>query len=156
MMIYKVIKKNKANIIYGLSLAALLLLLKWLEWRFIIMDYAFELYAASIAIVFTALGIWLAIKLVKPKVKTVVVEKEVFVNPNFILNQQQADDLRLSNRELEVLQLMAGGLSNRQIAERLFVSLNTIKTHTSNLFLKLEVERRTQAIEKGKRLSLIP
>jgi len=156
MMISKVIQKNRANIIYGLSLAALLLLLKWLEWRFIIMDYAFEVYAASIAIVFTALGIWLAIKLVKPKIKTVVVEKEVFVNPNFILNQREAENLRLSNRELEVLQLMAGGLSNRQIAERLFVSLNTIKTHTSNLFLKLEVERRTQAIEKGKRLSLIP
>jgi DNA-binding CsgD family transcriptional regulator len=155
-MIFKVLQKNKANIIYGLSLAALLLLLKWLEWRFVIMDYAFEVYAASIAIVFTALGIWLAIKLVKPKVKTVVVEKQVFVNPNFTLNQREADNLRLSNRELEVLQLMAGGLSNQQIAERLFVSLNTIKTHTSNVFLKLEVERRTQAIEKGKRLSLIP
>ena len=155
-MTFKVLQKNKQNIIYGVSLAALLLLLKWLEWRFVIMDHAFEVYAGGIAVIFTALGIWLAIKLVTPKVKTVVVEKQVFSNPDFVLNRQEADNLRLSNRELEVLQLMAQGLSNQQIAERLFVSLNTIKTHTSNVFLKLEAERRTQAIEKAKRLSLIP
>jgi NarL family two-component system response regulator LiaR len=155
-MTFNVLQRNKQNIIYGLSLAALLLLLKWLEWRFVIMDNAFEVYAGAIAVVFTAFGIWLAIKLITPKVKTVIIEKQVFTNPGFVLNREQADSLRLSNRELEVLQLMAGGLSNRQIAERLFVSLNTIKTHTSNLFLKLEVERRTQAIEKAKRLSLIP
>ena len=155
-MIFNVLQKNKQNIIYGISLAALLLLLKWLEWRFVMMDHAFEVYAGSIAVVFTAFGIWLAIKLITPKVKTVVVEKQVFAGPDFILNREEADKLRLSNRELEVLQLMAGGLSNQQIAQRLFVSLNTIKTHTSNLFLKLEVERRTQAIDKAKRLSLIP
>ena len=155
-MIFNALLKNRQNIIYGISLAALLLLLKWLEWRFIIIDYAFEAYAASIAIVFTAFGIWLAIKLVTPKVKTVVVEKQVFASPDFTVNREEANNLRLSNRELEVLQLMANGLSNQQIAERLFVSLNTIKTHTSNLFLKLEVERRTQAVEKAKRLSLIP
>jgi len=155
-MIFNVLLKNKQNIIYGLSLAALLLLLKWLEWRFVIMDHAFEIYAGAIALIFTALGIWLAIKLITPKVKTVVVEKQVFANPDFVLNEAEVNNLRLSHRELEVLQLMANGLSNRQIAERLFVSLNTIKTHTSNLFLKLEAERRTQAIEKAKRLSLIP
>jgi NarL family two-component system response regulator LiaR len=155
-MSLNVFQRNKQNIIYGLSLAALLLLLKWLEWRFVIMNHAFEVYAGAIAVIFTAFGIWLAIKLITPKVKTVIIEKQVFTNPGFVLNREQTDSLRLSNRELEVLQLMAGGLSNRQIAERLFVSLNTIKTHTSNLFLKLEVERRTQAIEKAKRLSLIP
>ena len=155
-MVFNALQKNKQNIIYGISLAALLLLLKWLEWRFIILNYAFEVYAGSIAVVFTALGIWLAIKLVTPKVKTVVIEKQVLLNPDFVLNREEADKLRVSNRELEVLQLMAGGLSNQQIAERLFVSLNTIKTHTSRLFFKLEVERRTQAIEKAKRLSLIP
>jgi len=86
----------------------------------------------------------------------VVVEKRIFTSPVFVLNETELNNLRLSNREVEVLQLMADGLSNQQIAGRLFVSLNTIKTHTSNLFLKLEVERRTQAIEKAKRLSLIP
>lgn len=155
-MTFNVLQKNKQNIIYGVSLAVLLLLLKWLEWRFLVISHAFEVYAGGIAMIFTALGIWLAIQLITPKVKTVVVEKQVFANPNFAFDREGADNLRLSNRELEVLQLMANGLSNRQIADGLFVSLNTIKTHTSNLFLKLEVERRTQAIQKAKRLSLIP
>ncbi len=155
-MIFNVFQKNKQNILYGISLATLLLLLKWLEWRFVIMDHAVEIYAGAIALMFTALGIWLAKKLITPKVKTVVVEKQVMAHPAFVLNRETANSLRLSNRELEVLQLMANGLSNQQIAERLFVSLNTVKTHTSNLFLKLEAERRTQAIEKAKRLCLIP
>lgn len=155
-MIIGAIIKNKQNILYGLSLAVLLLLLKWLEWHFIILNHAFEIYAGAIALIFTGLGIWLALKLIKPKVKTVIVEKQVFAGTDFVLNQAEVTRLRLSPRELEVLQLMADGLSNRQIAERLFVSLNTIKTHTSNLFLKMEVERRTQAIEAAKRLGLIP
>jgi len=155
-MVLKALLKNKQTIIYGLSLALLLLLLKWLEWRFIIIDHAFEIYAGTIAVVFTGLGIWLAIKLITPKVKTIIVEKQIFTGPDFVLNAGELDRLGISSRELEVLQLMAKGLSNQQIAERLFVSLNTIKTHTSNLFFKMEVERRTQAIEKAKRIGLIP
>jgi DNA-binding CsgD family transcriptional regulator len=155
-MAFGILIRNKQNILYGVSLALLLLLLKWLEWHFIIIDHAFEIYAGAIAIVFTSLGIWLAIKLVTPKVKTVIIEKQVFANTDFVLNKDAVTNLRLSARELEVLQLIADGLSNQQIAERLFVSLNTIKTHTSNLFLKMEVERRTQAIEMAKRLGLIP
>ena len=155
-MIIAAIVRNKQNILYGVSLALLLLLLKWLEWHFVIINNAFEIYAGSIAVIFTGLGIWLAIKLIKPKVKTVIIEKQVFANVDFVLNEAELNRLHLSSRELEVLQLMADGLSNQQIAERLFVSLNTIKTHTSNLFLKMEVARRTQAIEKAKRLNLIP
>ena len=155
-MAFGVLTKNKQNILYGVLLALLLLLLKWLEWHFVIIDHAFEVYASAIAVIFTGLGIWLAIKLVTPKVKTVIIEKQVFANTDFVLNQDELNRLRLSTRELEVLQLIADGLSNQQIAERLFVSLNTIKTHTSNLFLKMEVERRTQAIEMAKRLGLIP
>jgi NarL family two-component system response regulator LiaR len=155
-MTFRISAKNKQIIIYGVSLALLLLLLKWLEWHFIIINHAFEIYAGAIAVVFTGLGIWLAIKLIKPKVKTVVIEKRVFAGVDFVLNETEFKRLRLSTRELEVLQLMADGLSNQQIAERLFVSLNTIKTHTSNLFLKMEVARRTQAIEMAKRLGLIP
>lgn len=155
-MIIGRIVKNKQIILYGVSLALLLLLLKWLEWHFIIINNAFEIYAGAIALVFTGLGIWLAIKLITPKVKTVIVEKQVFANAGFVLNQAELNRLRLSARELEVLQLMADGLSNQQIAERLFVSLNTIKTHTSNLFIKMEVERRTQAVDMAKRLGLIP
>jgi two-component system, NarL family, response regulator LiaR len=154
--LWGILKKNKQNIIYALSLALLLFLLKWLEWHFVIIQNSFEIYAGSIAVLFTALGIWLARKLIAPKVQTVVVEKPVYTNGNFVLNETELNRLRLSTREMEVLQLMAEGLSNQQIAERLFVSLNTIKTHSSNLFLKLEASRRTQAIEKAKRLGLIP
>ena len=155
-MAFNVLARNRQIILYGVSLAILLLLLKWLEWRFIIINNAFEIYAGAIAVIFTALGIWLALKLIKPKVTTVVIEKSVFTGADFVLNLAELSNLRLSGREMEVLQLMADGLSNQQIADRLFVSLNTVKTHTSNLFLKMEVERRTQAIEKAKRLSLIP
>jgi len=149
--------QHKHIIIYGISLAALLFLLKWLELRFIIIDHAFEMYAAFVALIFTGLGIWLALRLSKPKVKTIVVEKEVYVaKPNgFVLNERELEKLNLSKRELEVLQLMADGLSNQEIADRLFLSLNTIKTHSMRLFSKLDVERRTQAIDKAKRLNII-
>lgn len=158
MMLRKILSGNKGVLIYGISLALLLLLLKWLELRFVIFDHAFEIYAGAIAIIFTGLGIWLAYKLTKPKVETIVVEKEVYINntDEFVLNEKEMANLGISRRELEVLQLMAEGLSNDEIAGRLFVSLNTIKTHTSKLFEKLDVKRRTQAIEKAKRLSLIP
>lgn len=73
----------------------------------------------------------------------------------FILNETELQRLGISKREHEVLELIAKGLSNQEIADKLFVSLNTIKTHTSNLFLKLEVSRRTQAIQKAKELRLI-
>ncbi|MFD0764794.1 response regulator transcription factor [Mucilaginibacter lutimaris] len=147
--------KNRSVLIYSVSLAALLFLMKWLEWRFIIVDYSFELYAGAVAFIFTLLGVWLAIKLTKPK--TIVVEKEVLVKTSdFVFNEGQFARLGLSKRELEVLQLMAEGLSNQDIAERLFVSLNTIKTHSSKVFEKLDVQRRTQAVDKAKKLSLIP
>jgi DNA-binding CsgD family transcriptional regulator len=150
--------RNKATIIYSISLAFLLFLLKWLELRFIIFDHSFEIYIGFIAIIFTALGIWLALKLSKPKIETVVVEKEVYVtrNENFVLDTLLISQLELSKRELEILSLLAKGHSNQEIATKLFVSLSTVKTHIQNLFEKLEVKRRIQAIEKAKRLNLIP
>lgn len=152
------LSKHKHIILYGVCLALLLFLLKWLELRLIIINHAFEVYIGAIAAIFTALGIWLALKLTKPKVRTVIVEKEVYVQNGgeFTLNEQELQQLGLSNRELEVLQLMAAGLSNQEIAGRLFVSLNTIKTHSSRLFEKMDVKRRTQAVEKAKRLRIIP
>ena len=150
--------KNKLVILYGASLAAILLLLKWLEWRFVIMDHSFELYIGAIALLFTGLGIWLALKLTKPKKEIVVVEKEVFIpRPagEFIPNEKALSESGISKREWEVLALMSEGLSNQEIADRLFVSLNTIKTHSSRLFEKLEVKRRTQAVEKGKKLGIL-
>ncbi|MBL7864664.1 MAG: response regulator transcription factor, partial [Cyclobacteriaceae bacterium] len=82
--------------------------------------------------------------------------KVVLVNPNFVFNQEELERRTISKREHEVLELIARGHSNQEIADKLFVSVNTIKTHLSNLFLKLEVSRRTQAIQKAKDLRLIP
>jgi NarL family two-component system response regulator LiaR len=141
-------------IFYGICMATLLFLLKWLELRFVIIDHAFEVYVGAIAVIFTGLGIWLATKIVKPKVT--IVEKEIYAKPPFSVNKKELELLNLSKRELEVLQLMAEGLSNKEIADRLFVSLSTIKTHSNNLFDKMSVERRTQAIDKAKRLGIIP
>lgn len=155
MKVSRLLMRKKNILLYGVSLAVLLLLLRWLELRLVILDNAFEIYAGAIALVFTALGIWLAMRLMKSK--TVVVEKEVFVsNADFVLNEKEMEKLGISRRELEVLELMAQGLSNQEIAARLFVSLNTVKTHSSNLFEKLDVKRRTQAAEKAKKLGLLP
>ena len=155
--------KNKAIIVYSISLAFLLFLLRWLELRFIIFNHSFEIYIGFIALIFTALGIWLALKLSKPKpdsyrVETVVVEKEVYItrNENFVLDTSLISQLELSKRELEILNLLAQGHSNLEIAAKLFVSLSTVKTHIQNLFEKLDVKRRIQAVEKAKRLNLIP
>jgi len=150
--------RNKATIVYSISLAFLLFLLKWLELRFIIFDHSFEIYIGFIAVIFTALGIWLALKLSKPKIETVVVEKEVYVNrnENFVQDTSLVAQLELSKRELEILGLLGQGHSNQEIAAKLFVSLSTVKTHIQNLFEKLDVKRRIQAVEKAKRLNLIP
>jgi two-component system, NarL family, response regulator LiaR len=150
--------RYKATIIYSVGLAFLLFLLRWLELRFIIFRHSFEIYIGFIALIFTALGIWLALKLSKPKIETVVVEKEVYVtrNENFVLDTSLVSQLELSKRELEILGLLAQGHSNQEIAAKLFVSLSTVKTHIQNLFEKLDVKRRIQAVEKAKRLNLVP
>lgn len=158
--IKNILQRNKATIIYSLSLALLLFLLKWLELRFIIIDHSFEIYIGFIAVIFTGLGIWLALKLSKPKIETVVVEKEVIISrsgkADFVRDAAVVAQLELSKRELDVLELLAKGHSNQEIASTLFVSLSTVKTHNQHLFEKLDVKRRTQAVEKAKRLNLIP
>lgn len=137
-------------ILYGLTLAILVFALNFLEYKFLIRDLSVEFYIGVIALAFTALGIWVGLKLTAKKVITVQ------VGPEFVLNESELTRLGISKREHEVLEWMAQGLTNQQIADKLFVSLNTIKTHTSNLFLKLEVSRRTQAVQRGKELRLIP
>jgi len=156
-MLRNLFKSYKLILLYGVSLAVLLFVMRWLEFRLLVISHATELYAAAIAIVFMVLGIWVAKQLTKPK--TVLVEKTVYVSPsseNFERNEKALEELGISKRELEVLELIAQGLSNNEIAERLFVSLNTIKTHSSKLFEKLEVNRRAQAVEAAKRLGIIP
>ena len=139
---------KKTILVYGLSLAALVALLKFIEYRFLIRDLSLEFYVGTVAVLFTGLGIWAGLKITR--------RRAVHINPNFVLNDTEIKRLCISHRELEVLELISRGLSNQEIADQLFVSLNTVKTHTSNLFLKLEVKRRTQAIQKAKELQFIP
>ena len=139
---------KRTIILYGLALAALVFILKFFEYRFFIHDLSLEFYIGLVALLFTSLGIWAGLRLTRKKV--------IMVGSEFVFNESEFQRLGISKREHEVLELMALGLSNQEIADKLFVSLNTVKTHTSNLFLKLEVNRRTQAIQKAKSLSLIP
>ena len=157
-MKFELIRKHRSTILYSVSLALLLFLLKWLELSLLIINHAFEIYIGAIALIFTALGMWLALKLSsKNKVKTRIIERQVYIQRpfEFTANENELERLCLSKRELEVLQLMAEGLSNKEIADRLFVSVNTIKTHAARLFEKLEAERRTQAVDKAKKLNII-
>jgi DNA-binding NarL/FixJ family response regulator len=153
--------KYKDVFIYAASLVALLIFLQVLQYKLVLLNQSYEFYIIAIALLFTGLGIWLALKLMKPKtyIETVIVEKPVLLNElteaDLLQIEQQKQKLGLSTRELEVLQLMAQGLSNQEIADRLFLSVPTIKTHSSNLFFKLNVKRRTQAIEKARQLRLI-
>ena len=153
----KLKKKYTEILIYSVSMAVLLLVVKWLEAHFIVFNYRLDFFIGAIAILFTVLGIWLALKLAKPKIKTQIIEKEVYIENStpMEINLQEIEKLGISNRELDVLDLMAKGLTNEEIGDQLYISLNTVKTHTSNIFVKLEVKRRTQAVEKAKRLNII-
>ncbi|MBA2746811.1 MAG: response regulator transcription factor [Flavisolibacter sp.] len=157
MILSKISSQTRQLIFYGLLIGVLIFTLKWLQWKYMIAHNALEIYIGLIAIFFTLLGIWVATQLVKPKIQTIVVEKEVMVNPphDFSINEAELKKLNLSNREYEVLQLLAKGLSNNEISSHLFLSLSTVKTHVSNLFAKMEVKSRTQTIEKAKRLRII-
>jgi two-component system, NarL family, response regulator LiaR len=154
----------KNILLYAVAMAAIILLLQWMQFKLLIIDHATEIYITGIAIIFTFMGIWLAKKLTRPKTEvikeTIVIEKEVTVykpaQEPFLADAKMIGRLGISQREMEVLRLMAAGATNQEIADQLFVSLNTIKTHTSRLFEKLDVKRRTQAIEKAKRLNIIP
>lgn len=150
-------------LLYGAALALLTVALKAIEYKFFIIGHWIELYVGAVAALFAGVGIWAGLRLTRKK--EVVVEKEVEVvkevpvfidRANFVLNENLLKQLSISKREYEVLALIAGGLSNREIAEKLFVSENTVKTHSSRLFEKLDVSRRTQAVEKAKTLGLIP
>ena len=134
-------------ILYGTVLAALIALMKYIEYQFFIKSFSLEFYIGIVALFFTGLGVWAGLKLTQKQIKTVGIE--------FKQNESELARLDISKRELEVLELMAAGFSNQEIADKLFLSLNTVKSHSSNLFIKLDVKRRTQAIQKGKNLGLI-
>ncbi len=145
-------------LIYGVLGGILITLLKLTEYRFLVLDRSIEIYGALVAATFAGLGIWLGLRLRKPGnsvEKVVIREVPVPVEGPFVLNEAKRNELGITPRELEILDLIAKGLSNREIAEKLFVSENTVKTHSSRLFDKLSAKRRTQAAQIGKELGLI-
>jgi len=143
-------------LIYGLVGGLLIVLLRAVEYRFLVIEHSVEIYGGLVAMLFAGLGIWLGLKLTRNKEKIVIKEVPIAAPERFTLNQSRLQELGITPRELEILELIARGLSNREIAEQLFVSENTVKTHSSRLFDKLSARRRTQAVQLGKEFGLIP
>jgi two-component system, NarL family, response regulator LiaR len=147
-------------LIFGLVGGLLIATLQYTEYRFVVIEHSVELYGALVAILFATFGIWLGLRITRNR-KTIVV-REVLVPASdrgaapFAPNAAQQKSLGITARELEILTLIARGLSNREIATQLFVSENTVKTHCSRAFDKLGATRRTQAVQRGKEHGLLP
>jgi len=135
----------KVVVVYALALGALATLLSWLEYRYLARAFSFEIYLALIAVGSIALGAWLARRLTPRRA----------ANGPFERNEAAIRSLGLSPREIDVLERLAAGESNKEIARRLGISPNTVKTHVARVYDKLAVERRMQAVEKARFLGLI-
>ena len=149
---------KKTVLLYGLLGGVLIAGLKFIEYRFLVVEHSLEIYGGIVALLFSAVGIWLGLKLTRTR-ETIVVKEvavPVRVDEPFAVNENRREQLGITPREMEILELIAAGLSNREIAERLFVSENTVKTHSSRLFDKLQAKRRTQVVQRGKEAGLIP
>ncbi len=136
---------KKAVLLYSVVIASGAFLLRWLEYQYAVRVYSTEIYIVIIALLFTSLGVWVGHRLSAPTAKE-----------PFERNVQAIDYLGISQREYEVLELLARGHSNREIGKSLFVSPNTVKSHLARLYEKLEVSRRTQAIQNARALRMIP
>jgi DNA-binding CsgD family transcriptional regulator len=152
---------RRTVILYGILGGVLIAGLKLIEYRYLLVEHSFEVYGGLVAAIFAALGVWLGLKLTK--IRETVVVKEVTVpvervpaNAANAGDPARAIEFGITPRELEILGLIAAGLSNREIAEKLFVSENTVKTHSSRLFGKLNARRRTEAVRIAKSAGLIP
>jgi NarL family two-component system response regulator LiaR len=151
-------------LIFGLVGGLLIATLQYTEYRFVIIEHSVELYGALVAVLFATFGIWLGLRITRRRetIRETVVVKEVLVPAEapvlqpFAPNPAQQQTLGITARELEILTLIAGGFSNREIAAQLFVSENTVKTHCARVFDKLGAARRTQAVQRGKELGLLP
>jgi len=146
---------KKHILIYGVCGGLLIVLLKLIEYRFLIIERSLEIYGGLVALLFASFGIWLGLKFTKTR-ETVVVKEVPVPTREFVMDQARLRELGITAREFEILELIARGMSNREIAEKLFVSENTVKTHSSRLFDKLSAKRRTQAVQIAKELRLIP
>jgi NarL family two-component system response regulator LiaR len=150
-------------LIFGLVGGLLIASLRYTEYRFVVIEHSVELYSALVAILFSAFGIWLGLRITRRRetIRETIVVKEVPVSAEapalepFAPNTARQQTL-ITARELEILTLIARGLSNREIATQLFVSENTVKTHCARAFDKLGAARRTQAVLRGKELGLLP
>ena len=143
-------------LIYGLIGGILIAVLKWTEYRFVVIEHSIEIYGGLKAATFAVLGIWLGLKLTGTKERVVVKEVLVPAGEPFVPDERKREDLGITRREFEILELIAQGMSNREIAGRLYVSENAIKTHSSRVFDKLGAKRRTQAVQLGKEFGLLP
>jgi two-component system, NarL family, response regulator LiaR len=141
-------------LLYSAAGGILITVLKLTEYRFLVVEHSVEIYAGLIAALFAAFGIWLGLTLTRKETR-IVVQPAQTTGP-FFPDAERLSQLAITPRELEILSLIAAGLSNREIADRLFVSENTVKTHSSRLFDKLGARRRTQAVQLGKEARLIP
>jgi DNA-binding NarL/FixJ family response regulator len=144
--------------LYGVCGGILIAALRLAEYRFLVIQHSVEVYGAIVAALFAGLGIWLGGTLTKKKPEVIVreVPVEVRVGGPFVMDEARVRELQLTARELEILELIAEGLSNKEIAERVFVSENTVKTHASRVFDKLGARRRTEAVQLGKSCSCSP
>lgn len=147
-------------LLYGLLGGVLIFALRLIEYRFLVIEHSLEMYGGLVAVIFVALGLWLGQRLRDGTTATVPATEPRVSLPLTGVTTDSAEAQRtamgVTRRELEILQLMADGLSNREIAQRLFVSENTVKTHSSRLFEKLDARRRTQAVQRGKVVGLLP
>ena len=143
-------------LIYGLIGGILIAALKWTEYRFLVIEHSIEIYGGLTAATFAVLGIWLGLKLTGTKERVVVKEVLVPAGEPFVPDERKREDLGITRREFEILELIAQGMSNREIAGKLYVSENTVKTHSSRVFDKLGAKRRTQAVQLGKEFGLLP
>ncbi len=143
-------------LIYGVVGGVLITVLQWTQYRFLVIEHSIEIYGGLIAATFAVLGIWLGLRLTGTRPKIVVKEVPVLAGGPFVPNQKKREDLGLTPREFEILELIAQGMSNREIAGKLYVSENTVKTHSSRVFDKLGAKRRTQAVQLGKEFGLLP
>jgi len=148
-------QRSQHIFLYAGLMALLVFVLKWLQWKFLITDNSVEIHTGLIALLFTILGVWMAAQATKSKPKTIVVEKEVYlISEEGTINETELNKLNLTGREYDVLQLVAKGYSNADIAANLFLSVSTVKTHVSNLLVKMDVKNRAQVVEKSKRLKI--
>jgi NarL family two-component system response regulator LiaR len=147
---------KKTVLFYGLIGGLLIAVLKLIEYRYLVVEHSLEIYGGIVALLFSAIGIWLGLKLTRTRETVVVREVPVPVETPFVRNDARVEQLGITRRELEILEAIAAGLSNREIASRLYVSENTVKTHAASVFEKLDAKRRTQAVQLAKEAGLIP